>query len=532
MAVKVRPGIQLKITLLSFFAVLFALLVALLIVVGLVEGLVEGAASTNVLNLARAIATDPAVISAFGLPRPEEFLQPYAERVRLSSSGVDFITIMNMRGERYSHPNPANIGKRFVGGDEVRALTKGESYVSKAVGTLGLSLRAFVPVFDGGRQVGVVAVGTLLEGIRSAQWRAVRGLLLAFLLSALFGGVGSYLLARDIKGDIFGLEPYQIAKILEERSSILDAVVEGIVAVDELGRISLMNDAARRILSIEEDTPVLGRDVEELIPSSRLKLVLRSGVAEHDDESTVNGVQLVANRVPVVVDGEVRGAVATFRLKTDLEKLAEQLLGYRQLVDTLRAQAHEFMNHMHLVGGLISMGRSDEALRFIYEELGEQQSFAGQVIKCVLDRKLAALLLGKYSRAAELGVKLYLEEGSMILEDHGPIPSGELVTILGNLLENAIEAASASGRGGGVVGLRAMEREDYVFFRVYDNGPGMDDSILQRIFERGFSSKGEGRGMGLFAVKGLVDRRGGKLEVSSSPGRGTSFVVRLPKVVS
>lgn len=525
---ELRLKLQTKITLLTLLTIIACLVSSALFSIKIVSDSIERQMAVNVMNIAKSIATDPFVISAFYLERPEEVLQPYAERIRKSSTNIEFITIINMNSERYSHPNPQNIRKKFVGGDEDRAL-KGETYISKAVGTLGPSLRALTPIKDGDKQIGAVAVGTLTKDIRRVQWEVAENIFIIMFIVMALGGIASYLLSRNIKRDIFGLEPYQIAKMFEERNAILDAVVEGIIAVDGEGRIALMNNAARRIIGLDEGVSVLGKDIEEVIPTSRLKLVLKTGNPEYNDEQIVNGTSIITNRVPIVVDGRVEGAIASFRPKTDLEHLGEQLTGYRQVIDTLRAQAHEFMNHMHVVAGLISLGQASDALRFIYDELGAQQGFTGQVTKSIRDKRVAALLLGKYSHASEMGVKLYLDEDSELYEEHGLVSSGELVTVLGNLIENAIEALSLFDRESKVIGVYVKERPDYIFIKVYDNGPGIAQEVLPRIFDKGFTTKRGSEGMGLFIVKGIVERRKGNIEVRSDGLSGTIFTVKLSR---
>ncbi|SHM09921.1 two-component system, CitB family, sensor histidine kinase DctS [Caldanaerovirga acetigignens] len=525
-----RFNLQTKLMLLTFLIIIVCLTISTLFAVKIISVSIENQMANNVMNIARAVATDPVVISAFYLPHPEEVLQPYAERIRKNSNNIEYITIINMNRERYSHPNPNNIGKKFVGGDEERVL-KGETYISKAVGTLGPSLRAFTPIMDGNKQIGAVAVGILTRDINKVQKRIIRSIILVMIIAMTIGAIGSYFLSKNIKNEIFGLEPYQIAKVLQERNSILDAVVEGIIAVDKKGTVTLINNTAKKIIGVEEGRKVIGEEVEKIIPNSRLKVVLNTGVPEYDDEQIINGISIITNRVPIVINGQIEGAIASFRLKTDLAYLGEQLTGYRQIVDTLRAQAHEFMNHMHVIAGLINLKQYDEALKFIYNELGAQQTFAGLVTKSIKDKRVAALLLGKYSHAAEMGIKLYLDEDSELYEEHGSVSSGDLVTILGNLIENAIEALSVSSKKDKIISVYIKERLDYVFIKVYDNGPGIEEQILPHIFDKGFTTKKSGKGIGLFIVKQTIKKRGGNVEVKTGNSNGTIFIVKVPKGV-
>ncbi|MDI6600574.1 MAG: sensor histidine kinase [Thermoanaerobacteraceae bacterium] len=523
-----RLSLQNRIMLLTFLIIILCLSISAIFIIKNINTSIENQMANNVMNIARSVATDPVVISSFYSSHPEDVLQTYTERIRENSKNIEFITIINMDGIRYSHPNPANIGKRFVGGDEDRAL-KGETYISKAIGTLGPSLRALTPIMDGDKQIGAVAVGTLTSDIYNAQLQAIKGILVTMLISMVIGIIGAYALAKNIKREIFGLEPNQIAEILQERNLILDTVKEGILAVDKNGIITLINNSANKILGIEGRN-VIGEEVDKIIPNTRLKEVLKTGAPEFDDEQVINGISIITNRVPIIIERQVEGAIASFRDKSDLTTLGEQLTGYRQIVDTLRAQAHEFMNHMHVVAGLINLKQYDEALNFIYGEIGAQQLFTGQVTRNIKDSRVAALLLGKYSHASELGVKFYLEEESSLNEEHGIIASGDLVLILGNLIENAIEALSVTkNEENNVVTAYLKERNDYIYIRVADNGPGIDENTLLHLYERGFTTKPSGKGIGLYMVKYTVDKLNGDINLNTGKNRGTTFMVKIPK---
>ncbi|WAM32195.1 ATP-binding protein [Caldicellulosiruptor naganoensis] len=522
-----KLSLQTKITILTTLIVIICLTISTVFTIKNINVSIENQMANNVMNIARSVATDPFVISAFYMSHPEKILQPYAERIRKNSKNIEFITIINMKSVRYSHPNPQNIGKKFVGGDEKRAL-KGETYISRGIGTLGSSLRAFTPIMDGNKQIGAVAVGVLTRDINKVQLQLIRNILLTMIISIGIGTGGAYFLAINIKKEIFGLEPYQIAKIFQERNSILDAVVEGIIAIDKKGRITLINDSAKKIIGLE-DKEVIGEEIDKIIPDTRLKIVLDTGIAEYDDEQVINGISVITNRVPLIVNGKIEGAIASFRPKTDLLSLGEQLTGYKQIVDTLRAQAHEFMNHMHVVAGLIKLNQFDEALKFVYNEVGALQYFTGQITRSIKDSKVAALLLGKYSHASELGVKLYLDEDSELEMDHGIVSSGDIVSVLGNLIENSIEVLSVAGKDEKLINVYIKERPTYIFIRVSDNGPGIDENIFPHIYDKGFTTKPSGKGLGLYIVKQIVERKGGEIEVRTSRGQGTTFIVKIPK---
>ena len=100
------------------------------------------------------------------LEDPASIINPIAVSIQ-QATGAEFIVVGNMEEIRYAHPIAEQIGKKMIGEDSERALRYGESYVSKAIGSLGSSLRAKVPVYLDGEIVGVVSVGFLTEELQN-----------------------------------------------------------------------------------------------------------------------------------------------------------------------------------------------------------------------------------------------------------------------------------------------------------------------------------------------------------------------------
>lgn len=481
----------------------------------------EASLADKVWDTAQTVARAPGVIEGLKGEREEAHIQPFAESVR-KATGVEFVVVMDMKGIRKSHPDQEKIGQRFVGGDEGRVL-QGEEYLSVAEGTLGTSMRAFVPVRDGrGEQVGAVSVGILMDDVAEAVSQSTRILFAGIGVGVLTGLFGALLLAGKIKRVLFGLEPYEIAKLLEERTAMLESVREGIVAVNREGTVIMSNAEANRIFRRTgiTDHPV-GRAVEDFLPQSRLRRVLESQDAEYDQELELNGWVLVVNRLPVRVDGQVVGAIATFRDKTELKLLAEQLTGVKLYADALRAKTHEFMNQLHVILGMVHIGKVQELTAYIQRISDHQQMEIGTVSRLVKDPVLAGFLLSKWSVARERGVRLEIAGGSPLPRLDDPARVHEWVTILGNLLDNGFEAKAGKMRvfldHDGEVSVLVVE----------DNGVGIPETRQESIFHKGFSTKGKDRGYGLYLVKNSVKQLGGRLSLESGDW-GTRFTVHIP----
>ncbi|PPK66797.1 sensor histidine kinase [Actinokineospora auranticolor] len=473
----------------------------------------EAATAADATVLARAVADAPSVVAAVTGPDPTAVLQPYTERLR-ADTGIDFVTIMDTAGTRYTHPNPAMIGGRFLG-NTAEALA-GRAFTETYTGTLGPSVRAVVPVFDGPRVVALVSAGVTLATISQRVGDRVLWLFGAAGVALLLGGLGAALVARRLRRQTGGMAPGELSRVLGHHEAILHAVREGLVLIDQRGRVTLCNDGGRVLLDLPPAAD--GTRVDRLgLPESLVERLL-SGTEMRDE------LHLTETRVLVVNSTKVheQGTVVTIRDRTDLQALTGELNTMRGFAESLRAQAHEAANRLHTVVSLVEMGRPAEAVEFATEELAVAQRLTDQVVSAVSEPVVAALLLGKAADAAERGVDLVITPDSVDFAAV-PVAARELVTILGNLIDNAVDAAvdGARDRRPEVrVSTGGTPRE--VVLRVADSGPGLPPEA----FRRGWSTKADGRGLGLALVGQAVRRAGGVVEVTH--GEGTVFTVRLP----
>ena len=503
--------------------VLLTVLVAGVLAVRLEEQQIRDTYSQRVLTIARSLATVPAVQDAYRSPDPSRSLQPLAELVR-QSAGATFVVFTNSVGIRYSHPDPTNIG-RMVSTDPGVPLS-GEEFVGTETGSLGRSLRAKVPVRnEAGDIQGTVSVG-ILESRLSADLANIVPSLAAWLAAAaLLGVLGAAGVTRLVRRRLFGLEPGQIAELLKTRDAMLHGIREGVVALDDRGRLALVNDEAVRLLSLDSDPT--GRPASEVLEPEVLQALVAEGGPVVDQLVLAGERLLVANRTTARVGDRDVGQVLTLRDRTELFDALRALEGQRSITDALRAQAHEFYNHLHVLSGLIDLDRHDDAVRFI-ERLGAGSSLLGGAsMSQIEDPSVAALLVAKAAAARERGVTLSLDLRSELADGVGD----DVVTILGNLIDNAVDAA---GPGGTVEVLAlAHSAESGVEIQVSDDGPGVPADRRAEIFSPGITTKlptadHHGRGIGLALVSRIVARRGGQAKVSDRPGGGAVFSVVLP----
>ncbi|MFE8013175.1 ATP-binding protein [Streptomyces antibioticus] len=451
-------------------------------------------------------------------------VQREAERIR-EASGAEYVVVMDVHGTRWSHPDPGQVGGH-VSTDPSQALA-GEDVMEIDDGTLGRSARGKVPLRDSdGTIVGAVSVGIEYDSVRARLIHAIPGLF-AYAGGALaVGALAAWLISRRVQRQTRDLAFSDISALLAEREAMLHGIREGVVALDRAGHVRLLNDEARRLLDLGDEA--LGSSPDEALGAGRTADVLAGRVTGTDLIAVRGQRVLVANRMPTD-DG---GAVATLRDRTELEQLGRELDSTHGLLDALRAQDHEHANRMHTLLGLLELEMYDDAAEFVGEVVGEHRATAEQVAERIEDPLLAALLVGKATVAAERGVTLWVSDRTR-LPDRLIDPRG-LVTVVGNLVDNALDAAAGTPHARVEVELRAEGRT--AILRVRDTGPGVPATERELIFTEGWSTKrppahGK-RGIGLSLVHRLAERQGGSATVAEAEGGGAEFTVVLPEALT
>lgn len=486
-------------------------------------------AMRRALAIAQSAAADPSLAADLldSEASADSPVQSAAERIR-RATGAQYVVVLDLDGIRRSHPSADRIGLR-VSTDPSDALA-GREVMEIDEGTLGRSARGKVPlVAADGEIIGAVSVGIAYDSVRDRLLGAIPGLL-AYAGGALAAGaLAAFLLSRRIQRQTRNLAFSDIAGLLAEREAMLHSIREGVIALAPDGRVRLVNDEAARLLGLAPDATdaITGRPLDEVLGTGRTADVLTGRVAGQD-LLTVQGPRvLVANRMPT----EDGGAVATLRDRTELERLGRELDSTRGLIDALRAQDHEHANRLHTLLGLLELGLHEEAVDFVTEVVGVHRTTAEQVTEKVHDPLLAALLVGKATVAAERGVPLRLA-ATTLLPDRLVDPGG-LVTIVGNLVDNALDAAAGSTAPLVEVELRAEGRT--AVLRVRDSGPGVPAARREEIFTEGWSTKQprahRERGLGLALVRRLAERQGGSARAGEAEDGGAEFSVVLPEAL-
>ncbi len=471
----------------------------------------------------QTLAESPAVrqILADGACSPE--MADFLGDVIRNTTDLDYITIADTDSVRIYHQDPAYIGLPFEGGDQYRCLA-GESYLSDADPTnFPDQRRAFHPVRDvDGNVMGFIMASATHRRINELRSDIFVTYVKIFLMLTVCTLVLSALLAMYLGKNLRGAKPDDLLRVYLTQNDILNSLDEGLVSLDNTGKIRLVNTAAARMLSHREDL-LVGQQVDDLLraedgTSLRDRVIDGPGIQSSRANILARPVQLPdsnlwARQVLILAD------------KSEVMRYTEELGGTRHMISALRANTHEFLNMLQVISGLLQMGYITEAQEYIGSVSRVHEHIIGPVMKLIRNANVAALILGKEGNMRELDISLTLLNNSQLPERSRYLSTRELVTVVGNLLENAMEAINAAPADGvRSVVLQLTEDEKGLFLMVSDTGEGISSENLPHIFENGFSTKAQsGRGIGMKLIQEIVDRRGGSIDVDTEPGSGTTI---------
>ena len=468
------------------------------------------------LSAAENLAGRPVVREQMAASAPRERVLAASTESARTLSGSTSAWLAGMDGRVLVSSDPTQVGS--PAGDGARRALRGASWTGVQQDAGHSVVVAQVPVQDAhGTVVGLAAVGRRVPSVWSRLGDVVPNLLVYLGVASLLGLGGSLLLSRRVKRQTLGMEPTEIAGLVEHREALVHGVKEGVVALDREFRVTLVNDSARQLLQLPSEC--VGRRLDELDLDPQVVEMLTASQSGPDRLVLVGDRVLAFNRRPMRSRGTVIGSVTTLRDRTELSALERELGSSRATSNTLRAQTHEFANQLHTISGLLHLEEYDEVVRFVDGVRMSRTALYDEVTSRVADATLAALLIAKASLANERGVELRLLPESHVGKVYGAL-SRDLTTVVGNLVDNALDAAASSSGERPHVAVLLMEREGCVVVTVSDSGPGVPDP--EEIFRQGWSTKSTpedgGRGFGLALTRLVCRRRGGDVTVHNEDG--------------
>ncbi len=485
----------------------------------------------NLQNVAEAIAKSPLVVEAeYSNMDFYPLLKEYLDSLCDTLKDIDVISVVTKESTRLYHSNEELIGTVYDGTIPDFKEKSRDYYTTTDNGPSGTQRRAYAAIYDEeGNYAGFVMAIMLMKNIKNETIQIILTFILITIIAILIELFISAELSDKIKKSLLGYEPDVFTSMFRMRDNILESLDEGIVAVDKVGRVQFINKSAVEMLTTDgKEEAFIGKYVSNLSNTIPALNPLCASETSRSVSSAYDNILI--DTIPIKENDSVTGTVGILHDRKEYTKLMEDLTGTRYLVDSMRANNHDFTNKLHVILGLIQMEMYDEATSYIQNITMVQRETISKVMNCINEPAIAALLIGKIARASELNVKFVLREGCYYSSADISLPSEVLVTVIGNLIENAFEAMNDMNYDGQKELLFGMySKPGALLITADDTGSGISDSNIGRIFENGFSTKGSGRGTGLYQVKNLIEAAGGKINVESQEGIGTSFTVSFKK---
>ena len=518
-----------------FFRTQFVLIISLALILGVAGTLINIHFETekrdqNLQNVAEAIANSPMLIGK-GLSNDEDqvVFSKYLDTLKDTLDDIDVISVVNKDGIRMYHSNHTLIGTKYDGNMPDFESNTDSYYAVDETGPSGSQRRAYAAVYnEEGEYVGVVMAIMLMKNIKTETAQMLFMFLIITVVAILIELIVAGELSGKVKKSLMGYEPDVFTAMYKMRDNILETLTEGILAFDTNGVIQFANESAIRMLCNNVRENLVGQNVD-VIGDEILSRTIKNGNKELN--ISLSKADIILDRVPIMEDDRTVGVIAILHNRAEYTKLMEELSGTQYLVDSMRANNHDFTNKLHVILGLIQMEMYDDASSYIQNITMVQRENISRVMNAVSEPAVAALLIGKIARASELNVNFVLREGCCYSATDMNLPSEMLITVIGNLLDNAFDAMneSADYKKHKELMFGIYSKPGAVLITIDDTGSGIKSENMDFIFDNGYSTKGEGRGTGLYQVKSMVENFDGKITVESQEGVGTSFSVSFTK---
>ncbi len=492
----------------------------------------------NLQNISETIATSPVLMQndfQNGTAIEQESLMRYLDSLKKSLYDVDVISIVNKNNQRFYHTNHSLIGSYYDGEQPSFSPTDNTFYIVNTSGPSGAQRRAYSALYnDNGEYLGFIMVIILTEHVNANLTQIITTYSIITAIVVIVELLITSWISKNIKKSLLGYEPDTISAMYLVRDNILESLKEGIIAVDKDGKILFTNESAVKMLDKESNAAAfIGKNVDQIKNGHVVRNVLNEEQKEFNIHAQrADGTDLIIDRIPINHENDEIHTICILHDRAEYTKLMEDLSGTRYLVESMRANNHDFTNKLHVILGLIQMEMYDQATSYIENITMVQRASISKIMNTIDEPAVAALLIGKTARAAELNVKFTLREGSHFSKSDMHLPTEVLITIIGNLIENAFESMNEKENTPNspnelIIGL--FSKKDSILITVDDTGLGIPKDVQQRIFDNGFSTKGENRGTGLYQVKTMVENLGGTINVESQENVGTSFFVYFSK---
>lgn len=444
----------------------------------------------------------------------------YLSDIESHSANVDLVVICDASGTRLYHQEQEKMGNRFNGGDEEAALAGSPTYITERTGSHEPQRRSFTSIYNAsGECIGFVFVSCYVRSINLLKQREWIQYGLIFVLALGIGILFALVIAKNIRKSLLGYDPKQITHMYLQREEVLDSLEEGLIMANTSGICEYSNLPAKRLFAHDPMQTVLQPYIQQ---------TLDTGKSTINYQYQLHGTLLYMTLIPIRLDRQIVSVLILLRDKTDMIKMAEELTGVNHIIAALRANTHEHKNKLHVILGMLQLGETQMAIEYINNSITNDLRDYSFLLNAIENKTLAALILGKMNRAKELNITFNLLKGSHLDKKNPFLSTSDLITITGNLIENAFDSFSdADQTKVREINLFLQNTSDGITIIVDDTGCGISKETLEKVRGGGFTSKGEGHGIGLSLIQNIMDKVHGSLTIESEEGEGSSFSVSV-----
>lgn len=467
------------------------------------------------------LSKEPEIISGMEDHAFSPSISQMLDELMEDSEGFDYIVFADQNSVRIYHPDKKAIGEVFAGGDEGQILKDATPYITTKKGEHDVQRRSFHQIQNKeGKVLGFVMVSASLSTVRAAQGRIILKFLLVFACLFLIGMVFAAYTSRHIRRSLLGYEPATMTRMFIEREEILENIDEGLLAYDLSFKKIYWNQAAASLLGTGY----------ELTKNSDIYSLCQKCLDKQETVSSIphnyQGKNLLLSILPLFNKESCMGFLIMLRDRTEMLELADQLTGSTHIVEALRASTHEFLNKLHIISGMLQMENYKEAISFIDGLSQNTKNSYQTTIQQIQNKTIAALLLGKQSRARELCIDFVIQKDSYLDAHNEFLSTQELVTLVGNLIENAFHAVEDSNKIRQVQFFINQTSEGLTII-TDDTGCGMTGEQIQDLMHGNFTTRGEGHGIGFRLIREIVSKHQGQIFIDSEPSVGSSFTISI-----
>lgn len=481
---------------------------------------------SSISGIASYIASMPDVVSMLEAGYPSPFAQQDIDSLCDNVSDINIVVICDKNGLRFYHTDRHKTGESFVDGDEVGILNGDSPYITIGYGTKGNQRRAFHAVKNkDGDIIGFVMASIFSAHLTDRQMNIiyVHVIILGIMIFVSFGLTHAIVLY--LRKTLLGFHPSELLDLYMHQDEVLNAMDEGLIASDPDGKIIFANLPARRLFT-GKDLPLAGEHLKHYYCNTRCTSIIASGESVYNHTDVIGGRTVLINEIPIRSGKKpVQGVLTIFFDQTELIQITDELSGTRSMLDTFRSFNHEFLNKLHIILGYLQTGETRQAIDFIINSNLVSSESVRRTADCLRVSKLCALVIGKMMHAAELGILLTVTHDSLCIEKDMLLPVDSCVTIVGNLLENAVEELSSRSFEVREIKLGIYCRPDCNMITCEDTGGGILPSLMDHLLEKNVSSKGENRGTGLYLIQQILEENNGELLIDTETGVGTCFTI-------